>query len=377
MEFIDLKRQYLSYKKNIDAAINQVLDNASYIMGPEIKELEETLASYVGVKHCISAASGTHTLEIALRALGVGPGDEVITVPFTWISTAEVIGLVGATPVFVDIHPNSYNIDTTKIESVITPRTKAIIPVDLFGQLADYGALNAIAKKHNIHVIQDGAQSFGAKQNGTKCCAAALVGSTSFFPAKVFGCYGDGGALFTDNDDLAKVMRALRTHGAETRHHHTHLGMNARLDTLQAAILLAKFPHLENELAARQRIGTRYTHLLRDICETPYVSPGNTHVYHQYTIRVPDRETLGVKLKAKGIPTAVYYPKCVHLQPVFTSLGYTLGSFPESERAASEVISLPMHPWLTEGEQDKVVESIKEALTCEVASDRSTAKAPV
>lgn len=362
MEFIDLKKQYQNYKEDIDRAIHKVLDQGTYIMGPEVKQLEETLAHYVGVKHCIGAASGTHTLEIALRALDIGPGDEVITVPFTWISTTEVISLVGATPVFVDIDPDTYNIDPAGIEAAITSKTKAIIPVDIFGQLADYSAINAIAEKHRLHVIQDGAQSFGAEQNGIKCCASSLVGSTSFFPAKVFGCYGDGGALFTDDDELARIMRALRTHGAEVRHHHTHLGMNGRLDTLQAAILLAKFPHFNNEIERRISIGNRYTELLKDVCVTPYVANDNTHVYHQYTIRVSDREALGKELKKNGIPTAVYYPKCVHLQPVFANLGYTEGCFPVSEAASREVISLPMHPWLTESEQDLVVEAIKGAL---------------
>lgn len=369
MEFIDLKKQYLSYKEEIDSGIQKVLDNASFIMGPEIKELEEALASYVGVKHCISAASGTHTLEMALRALEIGPGDEVITVPFTWISTAEVIGLVGATPVFVDIDPDTYNIDVAKIEEAITPKTKAIIPVDLFGQLADYDAINAIAKKHGLHVIADGAQSFGAEQNGIKCCGTAFIGSTSFFPSKVLGCYGDGGALFTDDDNAARILRALRTHGAEVRHHHTHLGMNARLDTLQAAILLAKLPRFDEEIAARQRIGARYTELLKDACVAPYVASGNTHVYHQYTVRVPDRDRVGAQLKAIGIPTAVYYPTCVHLQPVFAGLGYSYGSFPASEAAAREVLSLPMHPWLAEEDQDLVVNSIKEVLITQVAHE--------
>lgn len=362
MEFIDLKKQYQLYKHEIDAAIQKVLNEGSFIMGPEIKKLEEVLAEFVGVKHCITAASGTHTLEIALRALDIGPGDEVITVPFTWISSAEVIGLVGATPVFVDIDPDTYNIDIKKIETAITNKTKAIISVDLFGQLADYREINAIAYKYGINVIQDGAQSFGAEQCGVKCCASGLIGSTSFFPAKVFGCYGDGGALFTNDDEIAKIMRALRTHGAEVRHHHTYLGMNARLDTLQGAILLAKFPHFKEELQARQRIGARYTELLQGTCITPYIAPGNTHVYHQYTIRVPDREALSFELKQQGIPTAVYYPKCVHLQPVFANLGYGPGCFPASERAAHEVMSLPMHPWLSEEEQDLVVNAIKGAL---------------
>src|ERR1051325_7117354 len=258
MEFIDLKRQYNVYKNDIDARMRAVLDHGQFIMGPEIAELERKLAEYVGVKHCITVASGTVSLEIALRALEIGPGDEVITVPFTWISTAEVIGLVGATPVFVDIEPLTYNIDVDQIEAAITPRTRAIIPVNLFGQLPDYSRINAIAARHNITVIEDAAQSFGAKQNGKRSCAVSRIGSTSFFPAKPLGCYGDGGALFTDEDALAERMRAIRTHGGVKRHYHTVLGMNARFDTIQAAILLAKLPRFEWEVQERMRIGGRY-----------------------------------------------------------------------------------------------------------------------
>lgn len=362
MEFIDLKKQYALYKEDIDQAIHKVLDNSSYIMGSEVFQLEEALASYVGVSHCITAASGTHTLEMALRALGIGPGDEVITVPFTWISTVEVIALVGATPVLVDIDPDTYMIDVEKVEQAITPQTKAIIPVDLYGQMADYKTLNDLASKYNLAVIADGAQSFGAEQNERKCCGTSLIGSTSFFPAKVLGCYGDGGALFTNDDELASVLRALRTHGAEVRHHHTHLGMNARMDTMQAAILLAKLPYFEEELRARQRIGAQYTELLSGTCITPFVVPGNTHVYHQYTIRVPERDLLSKELKALGIPSAVYYPKCVHLQPVFRSLGYTEGCFPVAEAASREVLSLPMHPWLLEEDQLMVTECLRDIL---------------
>lgn len=362
MQFIDLQKQYQLYKSEIDAAIQKVLQHGQYISGPEVKELEDILANYVGVKHCIGISSGTDTLQIALMALGVGPGDEVITVPFTWISTAEVIALVGAKPVFVDIEPETYNIDVDLLEKAITPKTKAIIPVNLFGQLPDYTKINAIAARHHIPVIEDAAQSFGATQNGRKSCSMTIIGSTSFFPAKPFGCYGDGGALFTSDDALAAKMRAIRTHGGEKRHHHPYLGMNGRLDTLQAAILKAKFPHFASEVEARERIGARYSQLLSDCCVVPKVPAGNTHVYAQYTIRVPDREALGKSLKERGIPTAVYYPKCLHEQPVFAPLGYTLGSFPESEKAANQVISLPMHPWLSEEEQDKVIEAVQSFL---------------
>jgi UDP-2-acetamido-2-deoxy-ribo-hexuluronate aminotransferase len=359
MEFIDLKEQYRRMRPEIDERMRRVMEHGHFIMGPEIAELETALAGYVGVKHAISVASGTDSLEIALRALDIGPGDEVITVPFTWISSTEVIGLVGARPVFVDIDPMTYNIDINQIAAAITPRTKAILPVSLFGQMPDYGAINAIAAEHNLTVIEDGAQSFGATQHGRKSCAVTRIGSTSFFPAKPLGCYGDGGALFTDDDSLNDKMRAIRTHGGLKRHHHPYLGMNGRFDTLQAAVLLAKLPHFEAEVRARGRIGARYTELLRGTCSVPEVAAGNTHVYAQYTVRVGDRDALGTALKAKGIPTAVYYPKCLHEQPVFAPLGYKWGDFPVAEQAAREVISLPMHPYLTERDQDGVAAAVK------------------
>lgn len=363
MEFIDLKSQYLLYKSEIDKKIHEVLNHGKYIMGPEILELEERLAGYVGVKHCISVANGTDSLEIALRALGIGLGDEVITVPFSWISSAEVIGLVGATPVFVDVDPLTYNLDIKELEKAITDKTRAIMPVSLFGQMPDYGEINKIGAKYDIPIIEDGAQSFGATQNGKKSCGVTLIGSTSFFPAKPLGCYGDGGALFTSDDSLAEKMKAIRTHGGIIRHHHPYLGKNGRLDTLQAAILLAKLPFFEAEVKKRGEIGNRYSRLLKDVCIVPTVSKGNTHVYAQYTIRLENnRDLIASKLAAKGIPTGVYYPKCIHEQPVFAALGYSRGSFPGSESASREVLSLPMHPFLTEQEQDTIVESIKSVL---------------
>lgn len=362
ISFIDLQASYALAKDRVNSAIQAVLDHGQFIMGPEIASLEQTLASYVGVKHCITVASGTDSLEIALRALGIGPGHEVITVPFTWISTAEVISLVGASPRFVDIEEDSYNIDPTKIEAAITPQTRAIIPVGLFGQPAKMEAVNAIASKYGIDVIEDAAQSFGSTRHGTKSCALARMASTSFFPAKPLGCYGDGGALFTDEDGLADSFRAIRNHGGLVRHDHYLVGMNGRFDTLQAAIMLAKWQDFPSEVTARNSIGARYSALLQDVCTTPSITPGNTHVYAQYTIRVPGRETLGNKLKAKGIPTAVYYPVCLHQQPVFASYGYQIGDFPVSEKAAQEVISLPMHPHLEEKLQDEIVTSVKECL---------------
>jgi len=362
MEFIDLKTQHLRYQAEIESRMQAVLRHGHFIMGPEIAELEAGLAAYVGAPHAITVASGTDSLEIALRALGIGPGDEVITVPFTWISTAEVVGLVGAAPVFVDIAAADFNIDVDQIEGAITPRTRAILPVSLFGQMPDYDRINALAARHGLAVIEDAAQSFGATRNGRRSCGVTAVSSTSFFPAKPLGCYGDGGALFTFDDALAEKMRAIRSHGGLQRHHHPLLGMNGRFDTLQAAILLAKLPHFDWEVARRREIGARYTERLRGLVGVPEVMSGNTHVYAQYTIRVRDRDALGAKLKAAGIPTAVYYPKCLHEQPVFASCGKRLGDFPVAEQASREVISLPMHPFLSEADQDAVIEAIRTAL---------------
>lgn len=362
MEFIDIKHQYRLYKNEINSAIQDVLDSGSFIMGPQVKDLEEKLASLVHVKHCITVSSGTDSLLIALMALNIGPGDQVITTPFSWISSTEVIALAGATPVFIDIDPATYNIDVSKIEMAITDKTKAILPVGLFGQMPDLISINKIAKKYNLTVIEDGAQSFGAEQFGIKSCGASAIGSTSFFPSKTLGCYGDGGALFTNDDALAGKMRAIRTHGGEQRHHHPYVGMNGRLDTLQAAILLAKLPHFDDEILARKRIGKRYTEHLNECCITPTVLQGNTHVYHQYTIRVPNRDAVVAELRSQNIPTAVYYPKCIHEQPVFSHLGYKIGSLPNAESISREVLSLPMHPWLTFDDQDLVINCVKNSL---------------
>ena len=358
MQFIDLKKQYRIYNREIDERIHSVLDHGQYIMGPEVKELETVLAGFVGVRHCISVGSGTVSLEIALRSLNIKPGDEVITVPFTWISTAEVIMAVGAKPVFVDIEPNTYNLNPALLEEAITERTKAIMPVNLFGQMADYESINRIAKQYGIPVIEDAAQSFGAMQKGEMSCSATLIGSTSFFPAKTFGCYGDGGALFTNDDELANQMRSIRNHGGLQRNHHTLVGLNGRFDTIQAGVLLAKFPYFEEEIVKRASIGARYTQLLASVCKTPSILDGNEHVYGQYTIRLSSRDKVRQQAKELGIPMAIYYPKCLHEQPVFNQLGYELGRFPEAENASREVLSLPMHPFLEDSEQDKVVNAI-------------------
>ncbi len=358
MEFIDLKEQYRRYRTQIDERIQRVLAHGQFVMGAEIAELERALAAYVSVKHCVTVANGTASLEIALRALDIGPGDEVITTPFTWISSAEVIGLVGARPVFVDIEPATYNLNPALLEKAIGARTKALLPVSLFGQMPDFAEINAIAARHAVPVIEDAAQSFGATQRGVRSCGISQIGSTSFFPAKPLGCYGEGGALFTDDDDLAQKFQAIRNHGALKRHNHTMLGANGRFDTIQAAVLLAKLPHFDWELRQRQRIGARYSALLKDICDVPAIATGNTHVYAQYTIRAPERDKLAARLKNLGIPTAVHYPKCLHEQPVFAKLGYSQGDLPQAERASREVLSLPMHPFLSEADQDRVIAAI-------------------
>ncbi len=364
MEFIDLDTQYRKYQNEVDARMRDVLEHGQFIMGPEIKELEETLANYVDVKHCITVASGTDSLEIALRALNIGHGDEVITVPFSWISTAEVIAAVGATPVFIDIEIDTFNMNADLLVEAITENTKAIMPVSLFGQMPDLERINTIAEKHNIAVIEDAAQSFGATCNGKRSCGASLIGSTSFFPAKPLGCFGDGGALFTDDDELAETMKAIRSHGGVKRHYHTHIGMNGRFDTLQAAVILGKWPHFEEEVKARNQIGARYSELLKGHLVTPKVSDGNTHVYAQYTVRVNEkrRDDIVVGMKDAEIPVGVYYPKCFHEQPVFEHLGYKYGDFPQSERVSREVLSLPMHPFLREEDQNVVCENLLSVL---------------
>ena len=362
MEFIDLKTQYTKYKEAIDSGIQNVLNHGQFIMGPEVFELEEKLADFVGVKYCISVASGTASLEIALRALDIGNGDEVVTVPFTWISTAEVIMAVGAKPIFVDIEADSYNMNPDLLESAINENTKAIVPVSLFGQMPNLEKIGEIAMKYGLPVIEDAAQSFGATRNGRYSCNASLIGSTSFFPAKVFGCYGDGGALFLQDEDLALRMKAIRNHGGIKRGYHNYIGMNGRFDTIQASILLAKLPYFSEEVQERARIGNRYTELLKDVCDTPVIVKGNSHVYAQYTIRIKSRDDIRNRLTEAGIPTAVYYSKCLHEQPVFNSLEVKWGDYPIAERASREVLSLPMHPFLQDIDQNQIVKEVKAAI---------------
>lgn len=362
MQFIDLKAQYRRVEVDVNQRIQTVLNHGQYILGPEVVELEQQLAEFVGVKHAIGVSDGTTALLIALMALGVGVGDEVITTPFTFIATGEMIALLGAKPVFVDIDPQTYNIDVNKIESAITSKTKAIMPVSLYGLCADFDAINAIAEKYQLPVIEDGAQSFGASYKGKKSCGLTTIGCTSFFPSKPLGCYGDGGACFTNDDDLAKKMREIRVHGQDRRYHHPVIGLNGRLDTIQAAILLAKLAVFPQEIEQRAQIGARYSQLLADKARTPIVPEGYDSVYAQYTLQVEGRESLIAALQAQGIPTAVHYPIPLHLQPAFANLGLGEGAFPVAEAAAKRVMSLPMYPDLSVADQDKVVAELIKVL---------------
>jgi UDP-2-acetamido-2-deoxy-ribo-hexuluronate aminotransferase len=360
LPFIDLAAQQAVLRPSIERGIETVLRHGQYIMGPEVKELEHKLAAYVGVKHCITASSGTDTLLIAMMALGIGAGDEVITTPFTFIATGEMIALIGAKPVFVDIDAQTYNIDPSKIEAAITPQTKAIMPVSLYGQCADMDAINAIADKHGLPVIEDAAQSFGATYKGRKSCALSTIGSTSFFPSKPLGGYGDGGALFTNDDTLAKTMREIRVHGQDRRYHHPRIGINGRLDTLQAAILLAKLERFDWEVAQRQRVGAGYTAQITEHCPsitTPHIEAHNTSVFAQYSILVENRDQVANQLNEQGIPTAVHYPVPLNQQPAYQELSDG-GPTPTSGNIACRVMSLPMGPDLSEPEQSRIISAL-------------------
>jgi UDP-2-acetamido-2-deoxy-ribo-hexuluronate aminotransferase len=354
MNFIDLEQQQNRIKKQIDTNIAKVLAHGRYIMGPEVSELEEQMADYVGVKYCIGVSSGTDALLIAMMALEIGPGDEVITTPFTFIATSEMIKLLGAKPVFVDIDPQTYNIDPEKISSAITDNTKLILPVSLYGQCADMDAINTIAKQHNLPVLEDGAQSFGATYKGRKSCNLSTVGCTSFFPSKPLGCYGDGGAIFTNDDVLAKVMCEIRVHGQDKRYSHPRLGINGRLDTIQAAVLLAKFEIFPDEVIQRDRVGRQYTASINAMQSTivaPQIRSNCTTVYAQYSIMANNREQLIAKLNKMNIPTAVHYPIPLHLQPPFYNNQLNL---PVVEDVATKIVSLPMHPYLSTEDIEKV-----------------------
>jgi UDP-2-acetamido-2-deoxy-ribo-hexuluronate aminotransferase len=360
IDFIDLKSQYAALRDNINGRIQRVLDHGQYIMGPEVKELEERLAAWAGAKHCITVSSGTEALLIALMALGVKPGDEVITTPFTFIATAEVIVLLGATPVYVDIEPDTCNIRASAIEAKITPRTKAIMPVSLYGQAADMDEINAIGARHGIPVIEDAAQSFGATYKGRKSGVLSTIGCTSFFPSKPLGCYGDGGAMFTEDDALAQAFREIRVHGQSKRYHHTRIGVGGRMDTLQCAVVLGKMDRFDWEVARRLELGQRYRELIRDSganVELLAVRPDRDCVWAQFTVFVKDRATVQQRLQAAGVPTAVHYPKPLHLQPAYAALCCP-DCCPESVAAGERVMSLPMSPDLTDADMHRVVDAL-------------------
>lgn len=384
--FIDLVAQQQKIRSEIDLSIQNVLDHGCYILGPEVKEFENKLADFVGVKHCIGVSSGTDALLMGLMAKGIGPGDAVFTTTFTFIATAEVVSLLGATPVFVDIDTRTYNIDPVKLKLAIeavqrcdasiypipkgnngkplklTP--KAIIPVDLFGLPADYDEINAIAEDHDLFVLEDAAQGLGGSYKGRQAGSLGHMGTTSFFPAKPLGCYGDGGAVFTNDDNLADIVRSIRVHGKGTdKYDNIRVGVNARLHTMQAAILLPKLEIFPNEIVERQRVAKQYTEGFKDTSlVTPFVPEGLQSVWAQYSLVCDDREPIQAHLKSLGIPTAVYYGKSLHLQPAYNDLGYKIGDIPNSERISQHVFSLPMHPYLTSDEIERIIQSVLESL---------------
>lgn len=359
MKFVDLQSQFAAYEPEIRREMEDVLQGARFIMGPKGSELEKRLADYVEAKHAIGCSSGTDALVLALMAYGVKAGDEIVTTPFTFVATAEAVMLVGAKPVFVDIDPVTYNICTDRIEEAVTRKARGIIAVGLYGQCPEMEAILSIAREFGLFVIEDGAQSFGAERNGRRSCGWPHVGTTSFFPSKPLGCYGDGGMVFTSDDGVADRVRGLRNHGQWERYRHRAIGINGRLDDLQAAVLLGKFPRFPDEVSARATMGERYSDRLGDVVGVPAVAPGNTHVFAQYTIRTPRRDDLVAHLRENEIPTAVHYPIPLHQQEAFHGLGYGKGDFPESEAAAREVVSLPMSAFLSEADQDEVIRQVR------------------
>lgn len=357
IEFIDLKAQQLRIKDNLDAAIQRVLAHGQYILGPEVTTLESRLAEFVGAKFCITCANGTDALQIVQMALGIGPGDEVITPGFTYIATAETVALLGAKPVYVDVDPQTYNLDPELLEAAITPNTKAIIPVSLYGQCADFDAINAIAARYGIPVIEDAAQSFGASYKGRRSCNLSTIACTSFFPSKPLGCYGDGGAIFTNDEALATVIRQIARHGQDRRYHHVRVGVNSRLDTLQAAVLLEKLAIFDDEIHRRQEVASEYDRLITGAgLATPFIEQHNESVYAQYTLRVENRDVFQQRMTAAGVPTVVHYPIPLNRQPAVAD---TSQSLPVGDRVADQVVSLPMHPYMDKQQQEFIVEQIK------------------
>ena len=360
IDFVNLQLQYQTYKKEIDTNIHNVLNKSNYILGEEVQTLEQELQKFTGAKYAITCSSGTDALLLALMAIDIQPGDEVITTPFTWISTGEMIALLKAKPVFVDIEPDTYNIDANLIEKAITKKTKAIMPVSLFGQPSDINSIQNIAARNNLKVIIDGAQSFGATYNNNKDSNLGDISITSFFPSKPLGCYGDGGAVFTNNEEYAEKIRKLRVHGQGKRYHHQSLGIGARLDTIQAAILLAKLPHFNDELVNRQKNAEKFTKALSPILQTPILKPNRSSTWAQYTLRVKKRDNFQQDLKNRGIPSSIFYPIPLHLQECFKYLFYEKGNFPISEKYSGEVISIPMNAFITEQETNYIIQNIEQ-----------------
>jgi len=360
IDFANIKKHYFSLQPKVEKQMDDVLNTTSFIMGDKVRELEQQLQKFTGAKHAITCSNGTDALLLAMMAIDIQPGDEIITTPFTFIASAETIALMKAKPVFVDIEEDTYNIDAAKIEAAITDKTKAILPVSLYGQPADMDAIEAIGKKHNLKVIVDGAQSFGSTYKGKTDSTLGDIATTSFFPAKPFGCYGDGGALFTNNDDYAEKIRMMRVHGQNKRYHHKYIGMGGRLDTLQAAILLAKMPAYRTEIKQRQKVAETYSHLLADSQEVvlPFIDNDRTSVWAQYTIQVQNREKLQKHLQEAGIPTAVHYPKALHQQACFQYLNHKKDDFPVAEHLSEKVLSLPMNAFVTEAEISYIAKNI-------------------
>lgn len=370
MDFIDLKAQYRRLRGPVNKRIQAVLDHGRFVLGPEVGELEQRLASVVGANHCISVSSGTDALLIALMALDIGPGDEVITTPFTFIATAEAIALLGAKPVFVDIDRRTYNLDPELVEPAVTGRTRAILAVSLFGQCADFDRINGIGARHGVTVIEDAAQSFGARYRKRYSCALSSLAAASFYPSKPLGCYGEGGAVFADDEELARVAGELRVHGQDRGYHHVRVGLNGRMHTLQAAVLLAKLEVFEDELEARQRVAQRYGALIAECfadcaperaVSPPCVEPHNRSVFAQYTVEVRNRPAVREFMTSRDVPTAVHYPMPLHRQPAYAAGGADR-RYPVAEEVAQRVISLPMHPYLSEGDQVRVVAALRDAV---------------
>ncbi|KAB7707399.1 aminotransferase class I/II-fold pyridoxal phosphate-dependent enzyme [Bacillus aerolatus] len=376
IQMLDLSEQYQSMREEVIAKMDEVMSSSQFILGSNVKQLEADIAKYSNVDHGIGVGNGSDAIHIALQAAGVETGDEVITTAFTFFATGGAIARAGAVPVYVDIDPVTFNIDPSKIESVITKKTKAIIPVHLYGQMADMEAIREIADKHNLVIVEDAAQAIGAKQNGHSVGELGTAATYSFFPTKNLGAYGDGGMIVTNNEELAEKARVIRVHGSKPKYYHHVLGYNSRLDELQAAILNVKFPHLDKWSHARRERAAYYTdklnEKLEEVLQTPVQKKGNYHVFHQYTLRVPKRDGLQQYLKEQGVSTMVYYPMPLHVQPVFKELGYQEGDLPETEKAAKEAISLPMYPELKQEDQDYVIEKIIEFYQSEGRTNEDT-----